>query len=477
MNVFMQPLFEELKKLWPGVDAYDSHLKCRFNLRAGYLWSIHDYLAYGKFAGWCVHGRLNYLVCMENSNAFRLEHDRKVSFFDCHRRFLPLNHPFRSDPRSFLKGKTVRKGPLKRKLGADITKMIDDIKESENSEFEGYGEKHNWTHKSCVWELPYAKALILHQNIDLMHQERNVVKSIISMCLDVTGLTKDNMNARKDLADLCDRPSLEARANAMGNLTRPHAPYCLVSKDRTEILKWLKTLKFLDRNVSNIKRVVNVGTGKLNGLKSHDYHIIMERLLPVMFCGYFNADLWKMFTELSYFYMQIWAKQVSKMMMQKFEKEIPVLICKMEKVFPPGWFNAMQHLLVHLPWEARVGGPVQFRWMYSQERELKKLGVTVRNKARVEGCIADAFACKEIMNFSSMYFSCTNNVNAQTPWYHIVKDVPLSELSIFQWKGKGVGAPSAHYVTNEEWNYTMLYMYTNMMEEVEPYFEKFDKTY
>jgi hypothetical protein len=32
----------------------------------------------------------------------------------------------------------------------------------------------------------------------------------------------------------------------------------------------------------------------------------------------------------------------------------------------------MQHLLVHLPWEARAGGSVQFMWMYSQERELKK---------------------------------------------------------------------------------------------------------
>jgi hypothetical protein len=80
MNVFMQPLFKELKKLWPGVDAYDSHLKCRFNLRAAYLWSIHDYLAYDKFAGWCVHDRINCPVCMEDSDAFRLEHGRKVSF-------------------------------------------------------------------------------------------------------------------------------------------------------------------------------------------------------------------------------------------------------------------------------------------------------------------------------------------------------------------------------------------------------------
>jgi hypothetical protein len=91
-----------------------------------------------------------------------------------------------------------------------------------------------------------------------------------------------------------------------------------------------------------------------------------------MLRGYFDIDLWKMFIELSYFYRQLCAKQVPKTMMQKFEKEIPILVCKMEKVFLPGLFNAMQHLLVHLPWESKVGGPIQFRWMYSQERELKK---------------------------------------------------------------------------------------------------------
>jgi hypothetical protein len=33
----------------------------------------------------------------------------------------------------------------------------------------------------------------------------------ISMCLDVTGFSKDNMNARKDLAALYDRPLLEVK--------------------------------------------------------------------------------------------------------------------------------------------------------------------------------------------------------------------------------------------------------------------------
>jgi hypothetical protein len=94
--------------------------------------------------------------------------------------------------------------------------MLDDLKESENDVFEGYGENHNWTHKSCLWEPPYAKTLILPHNIDLMYQEGNIVESIMSMCLDVTDFMKDNMNARKVLAALYDRPSLEAKPNARG---------------------------------------------------------------------------------------------------------------------------------------------------------------------------------------------------------------------------------------------------------------------
>jgi hypothetical protein len=295
---------------------------------------------------------------MDDTDAFRLEHNRKVSLFDCHRRFLPSNHKFRNDTHSFLKGKTVRKGPPEQKFSINIIQMLNDLKESENSVFEGYGVNHNWTHKSCIWELPYAKALILPHNIDSMHQEWNIAESIMSMCLDVTGFMKDNVNARKDLADLRDHHNMEARPNARENLRRTKAPYCLKPTERKEVFKWLNTLKFSDHYTANIKWAVNVGTGKLNGLKSHDYHIFIERLMPVIFRDYFKPDLWKMFAELNYFYRQICAKQVSNAIMQRLEKEIAVLVCKMEIVFSPGWFNVMQHLLVHLPWEARVGGHV-----------------------------------------------------------------------------------------------------------------------
>jgi hypothetical protein len=125
----------------------------------------------------------------------------------------------------------------------------------------------------------------------------------MSMCLDVTGFTKDNMSAWTYLVALCDRPSLEAIPNVTRKLRRPKAPYCLKPKERKEVLMWLKILKFSDRYAANIKQAVDVGIGKLNGLKSHDYHIFIERLMPVTFYGYFKPDLWKMFAELSYFYI------------------------------------------------------------------------------------------------------------------------------------------------------------------------------
>jgi hypothetical protein len=66
-----------------------------------------------------------------------------------------------------------------------------------------------------------------------------------------------------------------------------------------------------------------------------------------------------MLAELSFFYGQLCAKEVNKNTIRKLSKEISILVCKMENVFPPGFMNVMQYLLVHLPYDAEVGGPVQ----------------------------------------------------------------------------------------------------------------------
>ena len=138
--------------------------------------------------------------------------------------------------------------------------------------------------------------------------------------------------------------------------------------------------------------------------------------------------------------------------MEKLEKEAPVLLCKMEKIFPPGFFNPMQHLLIHLAYEAMVGRPVQFRWMYPLERSLKNLRAMVGNKAKVEGCIAEAFSLKEIAYFTSVYFAEEHNVLPPTLRYNVGEEAPTSDLSIFQEQcgGTTVGRSTAYYYTISE---------------------------
>jgi hypothetical protein len=85
-----------------------------------------------------------------DSQAYRLKHGKKETFFDVHRRLLPSNHPFRNDTKSFQKGKRVRDGPLKRQIGEDIMRQHRDLKPAVGGGFEGYGGQHNWTHISFL---------------------------------------------------------------------------------------------------------------------------------------------------------------------------------------------------------------------------------------------------------------------------------------------------------------------------------------
>jgi len=201
-----------------------------------------------------------------------------------------------------------------------------------------------------------------------MHNEQNVCEAIWNTCFDIAEKTKDNVKARLDQADICVRPSLNLVRNNKGKWKMPRAPFCIDKDDKITILQWFQDLKFPDAYAANIRRGVNLVQKRILGLKSHDFHIFVERLLPVAFRGFLSEDVWHCLAELSFFYRQLCAKELSKDIVRSLEESIPVLLCKLEKISPPGFFNPMQHLIMHLPYEPRLGGPVQARWMYPYER-------------------------------------------------------------------------------------------------------------
>jgi len=156
---------------------------------------------------------------------------------------------------------------------------------------------------------------------------------------------------------LCDRPRYEMKTPRPGRQWRKTpADFVLTRPQKKEALEWIQKLQFPDGYAANLRRGVNLTTMRINGLKSHDYHIWIERLLPVMVRGYLPDNIWRVLAELSNFFRQLCAKELSRVVISDMEKVAPVLLCKLEKIFPPAFFNPMQHLLLHLPYEARMEG-------------------------------------------------------------------------------------------------------------------------
>ena len=74
----------------------------------------------------------------------------------------------------------------------------------------------------------------------------------------------------------------------------------------------MQMLIFLDGYAANLSRGVNLGTLRVNGMKSHDYHIWIERLLPAMVRGYVSEHVWQVLAELSYLFLQLCAMELSR---------------------------------------------------------------------------------------------------------------------------------------------------------------------
>lgn len=149
---------------------------------------------------------------------------------------------------------------------------------------------------------------------------------------------------------------------------KPNAPFVLPKEKRKLICEWVKKLKFPDGYASNLGRCVDLKECKLFGMKSHDCHVFMQRLLPAVFKDLLPLNVWNVITELSQFFRDLCSTTLKITDMVRLEENIPEIICKLERIFPPGFFNSMEHLPIHLPYEAKIGGPVQYRWMYPFER-------------------------------------------------------------------------------------------------------------
>ena len=94
IDVYLQPLVEELRELWDvGVQAYDVSSKEIFQLRAALMWTVNDFPAYVNLSGWSIEVRLACLSCAVETNSRYLQNGHKFCYMG-HRRWLDVHHDF-----------------------------------------------------------------------------------------------------------------------------------------------------------------------------------------------------------------------------------------------------------------------------------------------------------------------------------------------------------------------------------------------
>ncbi|XP_042967497.1 uncharacterized protein LOC122300711 [Carya illinoinensis] len=405
IDVYLRPLVDELLELWEnGVDTYDAMVGQRFRLHAALLWTINDFPAYGNISGWSTKGKLACPCCNLHTDSFWLTNGRKHCYMG-HRRFLPTGHIFRTKKNIF-NGKEDLHMPPMQLSGEDIMHQLNSIGHVDfgkgTKRRKRTPEELNWTKRSLLFDLPYWPALKLRHNLDVMHIEKNIFDNILGTLMNIPGKTKDGIKARRDLAELGIRKELHLK-EVGDRVIIPHAQFMLHGDERKDFCAWLKGVKFPDGFASNISSCVNVRECKISGMKSHDAHIFLQRLLPAAIAGYLPRDICITLNELSTFFKILCARTCKKEAVLQLESNIALNLCKLETIFPPNFFDVMVHLAVHLPRELLLAGPVQYRWMYPFERYLGKFKRYVKNKARPEGSIAEAYIHIECLTFASMY--------------------------------------------------------------------------
>ncbi|XP_052176681.1 uncharacterized protein LOC127790985 [Diospyros lotus] len=438
LDVFLQPLIAELKHLWDvGVPAYDISLKQNFQLRAALMWTISDFPAYSMLSGYSTAGKLACPYCTIHSDAFYLSKSRKISWFDNHRKFLHRDHPYRRNRYGFRKNTLIKKTPSLVLSGLEILASLDELGLLKATE-------------------PNAAQI----NVDNSH-EKNVFENVFNTVMNALGKTKDTVKSREELNQYCRR------------ITQP--TFTLNKKEKVVLCAWVKNLKFRDGYVSNMARCVDTKKLKLFGMKSHDCHVFMQRLVPVAFRELLPQKVWEALTELSLFFKDLASTTIKSEHMMKLENDIPITLCKLELIFPPSFFDSIEHLPVHLAYEARIVGLVQYRWMYPFERYLGKLKKTVRNKARVEGSISNSYVVEEASLLCSHYFEdhvVTRHTRVPRNDAGVVNkgDDQEGKLSIFKHPCQPFGCKKSRMLFGEEYDVAHRYSLINC-PEVEPYLQ------
>ncbi|GJX18102.1 hypothetical protein Tco_0218934 [Tanacetum coccineum] len=257
-----------------------------------------------------------------------------------------------------------------------------------------------------------------------MHVVKNVAESLMGTLFNIKIKTKDTWKSRKDLLGKGLKKSLHLVEDG-NSFIMPMACYHFTKDEKQKVLNFLASIK-----------------------------------------GSLTKEARLFLNELSDFIQILCARNMYIDVLKKQEEKIVLILRKLERMFPPSFFNIMTHLLIHLPLKAKKGGPFQYHWMFSFERKMQTLKGYVKNIACPEGCITKRSLDNECLNFCSMYLNDVETNFNKVERNNEMVDID-GDISVFSCKGGLLGSKITRDISNNELEKIYTYILHNCDEMVE----------
>ena len=136
---------------------------------------------------------------------------------------------------------------------------------------------------------------------------------------------------------------------------------------RGEVLEHLRNVKYPSGYAGTLKHKIKEDK-KFYGLKTHDCHVLLQNVFPIVIRKYVDEDVADVLVDLGTFFKKLCARELKKSIIRQMREDIVMIMCKLETIFPPAFFTIQAHLPLHIPDQVLRTGPVHFTWMFPIER-------------------------------------------------------------------------------------------------------------
>ena len=202
--------------------------------------------------------------------------------------------------------------------------------------------------------------LLIRNTLEVMHCELNLAKNILKT---ITG-KKDSVRVRRDLQRWNMRRHLwlTPHPRKPGKMVKPRASYVLTEEEFDKFARCIESLQLPSGYLADLKK--SIRKKNFGGLKSHDYHILMQQVMPLALWGLMEPGPRMAVICICKIFCRLCTKVYNPLDFPSLEADVAETMALAEIEFPPSFFDVMTHLPIHLAKELDLCGPVSARWMY-----------------------------------------------------------------------------------------------------------------